>query len=135
MLCKFYCNNIDNMEEICIAHITKEFEDSVCCSTSGMKSNNNFMIQKRSINYKGKPALMNLLKRNAILKVKLLNNIPVSAEIDQNIEIIAIFGYIGDINDAGRTLIIKTYEYDEEIQFQELLGRDNKVLREGTHQS
>ena len=123
------------MEVIQDAQIRKIHEDYVVIGLSGAVSNPNCIVKKHLINFRGKAAPRNLLKLNTILKVKLSNNIPVSAEIDQNIEIIAIFGYIGDMNNASKTLIIKTYEYDQEIQYQELLGPDNKVLKEGTHQS
>lgn len=127
------------MEEILSAIIVKDFDDSVAiCLRVGSYSNEkafNSVIKKNLILFRGKPAPSNLLKNGTIIKVKLLNKVAQSAEVDQNIERIAIFGYIGDVNDNDKTILIKTYKYDQEITYQDLLGPDNEILEQGTHQS
>ena len=130
------CNDIQKMEEFADGHIIRVDTDSVVLSIYGLPLTGNLALLKKNLIYfRGKLVLNNLLEKGTALKVKLSNNIPVSAQIDQNIEIIAIFGYIGEINYATKTLRINTYDYYQEIQYNQLLGPDNKVLYGGTYQS
>ena len=129
------------MEIIETGTIVKELDDSLALSITFTNSSSssspsvNLVIKKNLVFFRGKIAPKNLLKANTFLKVKVVNKIIQSAEIDSNLEINAIFGYIGEMNDSLKTLIIKTYNHDQEIGYQELLGPDNKVLKQGTHQS
>ena len=121
------------MGEMIDAQIIRDFDDKVAIGISSTKASSS--ISKNMIQFRGKPAPKNLLKLNTVLKVKLSNNQVIYAEIDQNIEIIAFFGYIGSINNDNKTLAVKTYYHDQDITFQELLGPDNKPLKSGVNQS
>ena len=124
------------MGEMFTAHILKDLDDSVVIHIVMDSSPKNHIIKKHLINFRNKPAPKNLLIKDTILKVKLLNKIPQYAEIDPNLELNAIFGYIKYLSDEEKIVTIDTYGYEQIIiQYQELLGPDDKVLKQGTHQS